>query len=167
MIFANFNTCGCDSLLNQLRKFARGESYWKVILTSGREISEVQTITYQGKNKRPIQWLEDVVNAGDAARIAELWICTPRGDAALRITEPYSAYQCQQGVLTVQGRRTTAQIIGRVDDKATGRGVAFIWDVITQQLYRDSDANVTAFAAWRPGVVPPGALALPVIGVRL
>ncbi len=154
-------------MLNQLRKFARGESYWKVILTSGREISEVQTITYQGKNKRPIQWLEDVVNAGDAARIAELWICTPRGDAALRITEPYSAYQCQQGVLTLQGRRTTAQIIGRVDDKATGRGVAFIWDVITQQLYRDSDANVTAFAAWRPGVVPPGALALPVIGVRL
>jgi len=154
-------------MLNQLRKFARGESYWKVILTSGREISEVQTITYQGKNKRPIQWLEDVVNAGDAARIAELWICTPRGDAALRITEPYSAYQCQQGVLTLQGRRTTAQIIGRVDDKATGRGVAFIWDVITQQLYRDSDANVTAFAAWRPGIVPPGALALPVIGVRL
>ena len=167
MIFANFNTCGCNAMLNQLRKFARGESYWKVILTSGREISEVQTITYQGKNKRPIQWLEDVVNAGDAARIAELWICTPRGDAALRITEPYSAYQCQQGVLTLQGRRTTAQIIGRVDDKATGRGVAFIWDVITQQLYRDSDANVTAFAAWRPGVVPPGALALPVIGVRL
>ena len=154
-------------MLNQLRKFARGESYWRVILTSGREISEVQTVTYNGKNKRPILWLEDVVSAGDAARIAELWICTPRGNAALRITEPYSAYQCQQGVLTLQGRRTTAQIIGRVDDKATGRGVAFIWDVITQQLYRDSDANVTAFAAWRPGVVPPGALALPVIGVRL
>ncbi len=154
-------------MLNALRKFARGESYWKVILTSGRELSEVQTVTYNGRKKRPILWLEDVVASGDAARIAELWICTPRGDAALRITEPYSAYQCQQGVLTLQGRRTTAQIIGRVDDKATGRGVAFIWDVITQQLYRDESANVTAFGAWRPGIVPPGALSLPVIGVRL
>ncbi len=154
-------------MLNQLRKFARGESYWRVILTSGREVSEVQTVTYNGKNKRPIQWLEDVVASGDAARIAELWICTPRGDAALHITEPYSAYQCQQGVMSLQGRRTTAQIIGRVDDKLTGRGVAFIWDVVTQQLYRDEQANVTAFGAWRPGIVPPGALSLPVIGVRL
>ncbi len=154
-------------MLNQLRKFARGESYWRAILTTGREISEVQTRAYNGKNKRPIQWLEDIVASGDAARIAELWICTPKGDAALRITEPYSAYQCQQGVLTLEGRRTTAQIIGRVDDKATGKGVAFIWDVITQQLYRDESANVTAFGAWRPGIVPPGALSLPVIGVRL
>ena len=154
-------------MLNQLRKFARGESYWRAILTTGREISEVQTVTYNGKNKRPILWLEDVVASGDAARIAELWICTPRGDAALRITEPYSAYQFQAGVLMLEGRQTTAQIIGRVDDKASGRGVAFIWDVITQQLYRDESANVMAFAAWRPGIVPPGALALPVIGVRL
>ena len=154
-------------MLNQLRKFAHGESYWRAILRDGREISEVQTVTYNGRNKRPILWLEDIVSSGDAARIAELWICTPRGDAALRITEPYSAYQCQQGMMTLQGRQTTAQIIGRVDDKATGLGVAFIWDVITQQLYRDESANVMASAAWRPGIVPPGALALPVIGVRL
>ncbi len=154
-------------MLRSFQKFAHGESYWKVILTSGREISEVQTVTYNGKNKRPILWLEDVVASGDAARIAELWICTPKGDAALRIIEPYSAYQFQAGVLTLEGRQTTAQIIGRVDDKASGRGVAFIWDVITQQLYRDESANVMAFAAWRPGIVPPGALALPVIGVRL
>jgi len=112
-------------------------------------------------------WLEDVVASGDAARIAELWICTPKGDAALKITQPYSAYQCQMGMLTLQGRQTTAQIIGRVDDKASGRGVAFIWDVTTQQLYKDEDANVFAFGAWRPGIVPPGVLALPVIGVRL
>ena len=154
-------------MLNQLRKFAKGESYWRAILRDGREISEVQTVTYNGRNKRPIQWLEDVVASGDAARIAELWICTPRGDAALRITEPYSAYQCQQGVLTLEGRQTTAQIIGRVDDKATGLGVAFIWDVTTQQLYRDESANVTTFGAWRPGIAAPGALALPVIGIRL
>ncbi len=154
-------------MLSQLRKFAHGESYWRAILRDGREISEVQTVTYNGRNKRPIQWLEDVVASGDAARIAELWICTPRGDAALRITEPYSAYQCQQGVLTLEGRRTTAQIIGRVDDKASGRGVAFIWDVTTQQLYKDESANVLALGAWRPGIVPPGALALGVIGVRM
>jgi len=154
-------------MLNQFRKFAPGESYWRAILTSGREISEVQTVQYNGRNKRPILWLEDIVASGDAARIAELWICTPKGDAALRITEPYSAYQCQQGVMTLQGRRTTAQIIGRVDDKASGKGVAFIWDVITQQLYKDEQANVMAFGAWRPGIVPPGALALGVIGVRL
>ncbi len=59
-------------MLRSFQKFAHGESYWKVILTSGREISEVQTVTYNGKNKRPILWLEDVVASGDAARIAEL-----------------------------------------------------------------------------------------------
>src|SRR5258708_25816064 len=64
-------------MLRSLQKFARGESYWKVILTSGREVSEVQTVTYNGKNKRPILWLEDIIASGDAARIAELWICTP------------------------------------------------------------------------------------------
>lgn len=154
-------------MLNQLQKFARGESYWRVIMRDGREIAEVQTITYNGRNKRPICWLEDIVSSGDAGRIAELWICTPKGDAALRITEPYSAYQFQAGGLTLEGRVKLAQIIGRVDDKVTGRGVAFIWDVTTQQLYRDTEANVTDFAAWRPGIARPGALALPVIGVRL
>ena len=154
-------------MLNSLKKFARGESYWRAILKDGRYLAEVQSVHYQGRGRRPIQWYEDIVASGDAARIRELWICTPKGDAALRITEPYSAYQFQAGMLTLQGRQTTAQIIGRVDDKLTGRGVAFIWDVVTQQLYRDTEADVTNFAAWRPGIARPGALALPVIGVRL
>lgn len=154
-------------MLRAIQKFARGESYWRAILTSGREISEVQTVRYHGMARRPIKWLEDIVASGDAARIAQLWICTPKGDAALRIDLPYSAYQMQAGLLTLEGRQVLAQIIGRVDDKASGRGVAFIWDVVTQQLYRDEEANVLSFGAWRPGIVPPGALSLEVIGVRL
>ena len=154
-------------MVTALKKFSCGESYWRAVLSSGREVSEVQTVKYQGNAHRPIAWLEDIVASGDAARIAELWICTPKGDAALKITEPYSAYQFQAGMLTIEGRQIVAQIIGRVDDKASGRGVAFIWDVVTQQLYRDEEANVLSFGAWRPGIARPGALALPVIGVRL
>ncbi len=56
-------------MLNQLRKFARGESYWRVILTSGREVSEVQTVTYNGKNKRPIQWLGLYLGCSDATTL--------------------------------------------------------------------------------------------------
>jgi hypothetical protein len=137
-------------------RFARGQSYWRVVLRSGREVSELQH-----------DWYRDIVASGDAAHIAELWICTPQGDAALKISEPYSAYQLQQGVLSpLYGRQTTAQIIGRIDDKERGQGIAFIWDVATQHLYRDEAACVRTFGAWRPGIVPLGMLATEVMGLR-
>jgi hypothetical protein len=154
--------------LTKVHRFARGESYWKAILTSGRELSEVQLNRDTSGKHRPIRWLEDIVSSGDGARIAELWLCTPQGEAALRIFEPYTAYQFNQNVTTLkEGTRRIAQIVGRVDNKETGQGIAFIWDTTTQTLYKDDQASVLAFHAWRPGIAPIGALSLDVIGVRL
>lgn len=152
-----------------MQKFSLGESYWRVILSTGRVISELERSFDLVRGKRPINWHLDLVAAGDVARIKELWICTPAGEAALRIDEPYTAYQFSMSSLMTDGsdRSKLAQIIGRVDDKATGKGIAYIWDVATQQLYKDDQADVMNFGAWRPGITPPGALALPALGVRL
>lgn len=160
---------GLRGYLTSINRLARGESYWQAILTSGREVCEVETRKDPVTGlHRPVRWLEDIVASGDSAHLKELWIHTPSGDAALRITEPYTAYQFNlSGTQLTQGRVLIAQIIGRVDDKETGQGIAYIWDCTTQQLYKDEQASVRHFGAWRPGIAPFGALSLEVIGVRL
>lgn len=148
--------------------FARDESFWSVILTTGKRYSELDVIdTDLLRGRRPLDWYLDIVATGDVARIAELWLHTPAGDVALKVTEPYSAYIFNSSLLSLNGRSRVAQIIGRVDDKEAGTGVAFVWDVAMQQVYRDDQACVLDFAAWRPGIARIGALALANIGVRL
>lgn len=150
------------------QKFAQGESYWSVILKTGRAYTELDIVdTDLIRGVRPLDWYLDIVATGDVARIAELWMHTPAGDVALKVIEPYSAYIFNSSLLSLDGRSKVAQIIGRVDDKDAGTGVAFIWDVAMQQVYRDDLACVRDFAAWRPGICAIGALALENIGVRL
>ena len=159
--------------IRALQTFARGESYWRVVLSTGRTYSQLDMSYDAIRGKRPIDWYLDLCATGDVLRIRELWIHTPRGDAALKISEPGTAYQLNAAGLLLDisgsgsGRQRDAQIIGRVDDKETGQGVAFIWDVHTKQLYKDEQANVRNFAGWRPGVAPLGALALQNMGLRL
>lgn len=155
-----------------------GQSYWKVRLTSGKEVSELGTKVEHvihpqtGKlvaRKRKIEWLEDITASGDNAHIKELILCTPRGDAHMPISEPYTAFQLHRGFasLFTGERMLLAQIIGRVDDKETGACTAAIWDVQEQRLYIDHHTTVSSFSAWRPGVAAVGALSLEVVGVRL
>jgi len=148
-----------------------GETYWEVVLSSGRKVNEreliVDPVRAPEKKKRPISWYLDLIGSGDAPRIAELWLYTPIGSVALQIFEPYTAYQLTSGMLSFEGRKKKAQIIGRVDEKETGKGVAFIWDAETRQIYQDAEASVLSFAAWRPGILPLGALNQEVIGLRL
>lgn len=149
------------------QKFAQGESYWSVILNTGKRYSELDMIdTDLLRGVRPLDWHLDIVATGDVARIAELWLHTPAGDVALKIVEPCTAYIFNSSILQF-GRSKVAQIIGRVDDKEQGTGIAFIWDIAMQQVYQDTCANVRDFAAWRPGIAKIGALALDNIGVRL
>lgn len=154
-----------------INTIAIGHSYWKVKLNSGKEISELGMSFDLLRGTRSIEWLEDIVGSGDNARIAAITLCTPHGNATLLIGEAYTTFQLKQGTMTISERGTErilqAQIIGRVDDKATGECTAVIWDVLEQRLYTDFKTNVRDFAAWRPGTMPIGALHLDVVGVRL
>ncbi len=155
-----------------------GQSYWKVLLTSGKEVSELGTKVEHtmhprtGKivaRRRKIEWLEDLTATGDVAHIKELILCTPQGHAHLLVSEPYTAFQLHRGFSSLFGseRFTTAQIIGRVDNKETGDCTAVIWDGLEQKLYIDHKTTVLGFKRWREGVTDVGAISLEVVGVRL
>jgi hypothetical protein len=158
-------------LLTRQHYLQQGRAYWEVRLTTGKIWSELDIVSdpLRGRHgRRPINWHLDLVATGDVRRIQELWLHTPNGPVALQIFQPGTAYQFSSGALALdQGRQQLAQIIGRVDDRAHGTGVAFIWDLVTRQVYRDDSANVTCFASWRPGIVAPGCLALDALGIVL
>jgi hypothetical protein len=142
-------------------------SFWRVVLSTGRSYSQRDTIDDPTRGKRPLDWHLDIKATGDNARITELWLHTPTGDVALKITEPYTAYIFNVGVMSAEGRSAVAQVIGRVDNRGTGLGVAFVWDVAMQRVYKDAQADIRAFAAWRPGIIAPGALSADALGVKL
>jgi hypothetical protein len=154
--------------LKAIQMLRRGRSYWQVILTTGRIWSELDTINDPTRGKRPLDWHLDLVATGDVARIAELWLQSPAGPVALKITEPNSAWILNTNITSnIYGTETVAQTIGRVDDKETGLGVAFIWDASVQQMFKDEKACVRNFGAWRPGICAPGALNLTAVGLAL
>lgn len=162
-----------------LHFFAQGQSYWRVILDTNRAWSQLDMVydplrgDPEKKYQRSLEWHEDLVATGDVRRIRELWLHTPIGDAALRVSESGTAYQLNAAGLLMDicstggGRQRDAQIIGRVDHKETGRGVAYIWDVHTRQLYKDEQASVLHFTGWRPGIADLGELAWRHMGVAL
>lgn len=150
-----------------------GLSYWRVKLQSGREYSEgdialLPSAGYVMPRPGRIDWANDIVGSGDNARIQELWLCTPAADFMLEVDREHPAFQLHRGgVDLLTGTRTMlAQICGRIEDKATGACKAFIWDIVEQRIYT-LETNVHDFAAWRPGVIPIGPLALKVQGIDL
>lgn len=156
--------------LTTAMKILKGMSYWRVVLASGKVISEDDMSFDLLRGRRPVDWALDIVGAGDIKNIKELHLITPEGDACMPIGEPYTAFQFKRGtVMMFSGcqRIMNAQIIGRVDDKETGACTAVIWDVQEQKLYVDHLTTVHNFSAWREGVAAVGALSLEIVGVRL
>lgn len=152
---------------NEKQLLAQGRSFWRIELTTGRTYSECTPVRGMD-GMRPLDWYLDVVATGDVRRIAVLSLYSPAGPVALKISEPNTAYILNTNILnTITGNDPVAQAIGRVDDKETGVGIAFIWDCAIGQMYRDDQASVLHFAAWRPGIIPPGALNLNALGVKL
>jgi hypothetical protein len=107
-----------------------GQSYWKVKMRSGKEYSERDLSFDLLRGSHSIDWALDITGSGDngaqsdgQAKIAELTLCTPDGNATLTITEPYSAFQLKCGASSMFGneRILLGQIIGRVEDKESGR----------------------------------------------
>jgi hypothetical protein len=182
-------------LLNSMRMLLAGESYWQVQFTSGHTLSELDTkpvelntqssiwtpdgrvvsprpaIVGERARMRKVEWLEDVIGSGDLARVKEVILRTPQGDAHIQVTEPYTVFQFSRGTMAIDpvSRRTirikNAQLIGVVTDKETGDCEYAAWDVQTQQLYTGVN-NVLNFAAWRDGIIPVGKLNLATMDVR-
>lgn len=145
-----------------------GRSFWRVVLTTARTYSELSTVSDPVRGRRPLDWYLDLTATGDTKRIAELWLHSPRGDVALKITEPGTAYILNTNIYNnLNGNDAVAQAIGRVEDKDTGTGTAFIWDAAVRQMYRDDSACVRNFTAWRSGICNPGPLNLAAMGVTL
>lgn len=154
--------------LKAFQTLAIGRSYWQVILKNGRVYCELDTVKDFTRGKRALDWYLDIVATGDTRRIAELWLHSPAGSVALKIKEPNSAWILNTNITSnLYGTQAVAQAIGRVDDKDTGIGVAFIWDAAVGQMFRDDAANVRNFGAWRPGICAPGALNGAAMGVTL
>jgi hypothetical protein len=160
------------NIFSTTEKLARGESYWKVTLTTGKTFHEGQVTFDLRRGPRNIVWLEDVVGSGDNGRISELTLCTPEGDVSLPILEPYTAFQLQRGtsLLFAGISIVNCQIIGRVDDRETGACTAVIWDVqgdeAGKHLYVDHFTTVKDFAKWRDGVMDIGQLSYDEVGLR-
>lgn len=155
-------------LLTDIQTLMAGRSFWRVVLTTGRVWSELDTINDPTRGRRRLDWYLDLTATGDTKRIAEIWLHSPRGNAALKITEPGTAWILNMNILNnYTGNDAVAQVIGRVEDKATGTGTAFIWDAAIQQMFKDESACVRNFGAWRPGICNPGALNLAAMGVML
>lgn len=155
-------------LLTDAQTLALGRSFWRVVLTTGRTYSELTMVVDPTRGRRRLDWYLDLVATGDTRRIAEIWLHSPRGDVALKITEPGTAYVLNTNIYNnVNGNDAVAQAIGRVEDKEKGTGTAFIWDAAVGQMFKDESACVYGFTAWRPGICNPGALNISAMGLSL
>lgn len=145
---------------NQIQQ---GLSFWKVKLSNGKVRTELDRV-----GQRALDWHDDLVANGDTAHIKEITLCTPQGDACMKIARPHSTLKLNGGITDLFGgqRQVTFQLVGRVED-SEGRCTCCVWDVLGQRLYVDFVTSVHSFGAWRPGVPALGALNYSGMGVRL
>lgn len=145
-------------------------SYWQVVLSTGRILSELDIVSNQQiQGKRAADWTLDLISTGDISKVTEIHLISPGyHPAILKITEPGTAFQFKNASVLAMGetgRQLEAQIIGRVDDKVTGACTCYIWDrVLGLGKY---GSNINRFGTWRPGIAPIGALSQEVMGLKL
>jgi hypothetical protein len=182
-------------MIHALRVLLSGESYWQVIFTSGKKLSELDTkpttihryqdlhagdgrilpaflLNRRGEVRmRRVEWLEDIIGSGDLRNVKEAILHTPRGEVHFTVSEPYTVFQFSRGTMAVDPDRGTvriknAQIVGVVTDKDTGDCEYAAWDVQSQQLYTGFNC-VKNFKAWRTGIIDPGILNIKAMDIRL
>jgi hypothetical protein len=153
------------------------QSYWSVLLTTGKRWSEHDLVpTWQAgvRGVRKLDWGNDIVSSGDIKRVKEITLhCPDKRTAVLEIADPGTAFQFKTRSLTVlteDGGGLEFQVIGRVVDKVSGRCECFIWDYHP----KPGEPNLVAykstireFGAWRDTMMPIMALSLEVQGFKL
>ena len=151
-------------------------SHWKVVLTSGKELTENKLVwDLRRGGSRQIDWTLDLNSTGDIKRIKELWLVCPDGQQVmLSITEPGTAFQfkhANRDFLGATGQVIEAQCIGKVTDKATGGCECWIWDRELGLVHYFSNIGIgdKTFGSWRPnsGMIPPQRLSQEVMGLQL
>ena len=159
-------------MLKQLRTFLLGESYWRVVFKSDRQLCELDTKTVADGSSvrvREVEWLEDLIGAMELRNVKEAVLCTPQGEAHFAVSEPYTVFQFSRGTQVLLGGRTerikNMQCVGVVTDQQIGNCECAIWDMQTRQLYAMHN-NVKDFQPWREGVAPIGPLALSALDLR-
>ena len=144
-------------------------SYWSAVLLTGKEVNERGVVfDFRAGGLRPLDWSLDIVSTGDILKIKEISLHCPDGQAAtLTIEEPGTVFQLKIASMGVLAgvRQIQGHLIGKVVDKESGACICKIWD--REQGLIDFTTSVYAFASWRPGVLPLGALSLNVLGLRL
>lgn len=154
-------------------------SYWAVKLKRGRWLSEAWTHTdLSAATERAYDWTNDLVATGDIARVTELWLLCPASATSpvgntvrVPIRETDRAIQFKRGVfdtnLATGRKQMTAQVIGRLEDYATGEATLFVWDQERFALYAPWHVNLydpQGLGAWRPDGMPIPRLTLAQLG---
>lgn len=155
--------------MREYTTLSSGQSYWKVKLSTGRTLCELDTITdIRSARTRHAEWLEDLCGAGDLSKVIEVTLCTPHGEASIDVPRPRGVFQLSCGIVALfdNNKVKTAQIIGVLDGD-NGACVCAIWDALEQRLYPEFRSNALNFGAWRDGVIPLGRLNVEVMGVAL
>jgi hypothetical protein len=158
-----------SSMQSLLTVTDKERSFWSLMLASGKELQEHSLVfDFRRGGLRVLDWSLDLVSTGDILKIKELRLhCPDRQVLSLIIEEPGTAFQLKIASMTVlaAGMYMQAHVIGKVLDKESGACVCKVWD--REMGAFTFTSSVYAFASWRPGIVPLGALSLDVLGLRL
>jgi hypothetical protein len=164
--------------------------WWKVVLTTGKEISEKGMVFRDGI--RPIDWTLDLIASGDINKVKEIWLMFPQelpyhtriengnpirqridgkiASAVIPVKERGCVFQMKIKTLdgTIAGMNSgtfECQIIGAVGNKETGECHCYIWDAKMGLIaYKTSIYN---FGTWREGIAPIHNISHSVVGLNL
>jgi hypothetical protein len=166
---------------------------WKVTLTTGKEVSERDTVFDLSRGGlRPVDWSLDLCSGAnpDILKVKEIWLMFP-GDfdhvtyiengnplhqikqgkfssAVLPVKERGCVFQMKIKSLDGFGANTSTfecQIVGVVDDKVSGECHCYIWDAkLGLVAYKTS---ITEFGSWREGIAKISNISHAVVGLNL
>lgn len=167
--------------------------YWRVTLTTGREISERgMTFDMSRGGLRPIDWSLDLCSGAnpDILKVKEISLHFPQtlghfiyiekgndiattrygkfDSAILSVKERGCVFQMKIKSLDgfgATGETFECQIIGVVEDKVSGECNCYIWDrAMGLVAYKTS---VYDFGSWRDGIAPLSNISHAVVGLNL
>lgn len=182
-----------SSLLTVANSMYTQRPFWRVVLTTGREISERgMTFDMARGGLRPIDWSLDLCSGAnpDILKVKEIWLMFPqelshftgieRGNpihqrieqrissAVIPVKEKGCVFQMKIKSLDGFGANTSTfecQIIGSVGDKETGECRCYIWDArLGLVAYKTS---IYDFGSWREGIAEIKNISHAVIGLNL
>lgn len=160
-------------------RFYGDRSYWAVKLSNGKFQSELDSVfDLAHAGKRPFDWTLDLVATDDIMKVKELWLFCPPSSinpfgstAHFPILIPGTAFQFKvsnmDSSLVASTKSMVSQVIGRVDDPATGDCTFFVYDAPLNAMSFPLKTNINDFGSWREGIAPIKQLSFEVLGLRL